>query len=174
AMISGQPPTGGASFYADTAVVAYRAPESDVPVTALQPKITSSSGNLNLALLDDGDLVKTTQLPKAPAGQQAWVQYEFASPQTMHAVTLMLNDPGAAAANMFGAAPSIADVEASDDGQTFRKLVDIPNDGGQEHTIAFPATSARFFRIAFSDRPPAGFLIRILRFQSSSSILACM
>ena len=157
AMISGQPPTGGASFYADTAVVAYRAPESDVPVTALQPKITSSSGNLNLALLDDGDLVKTTQLPKAPAGQQAWVQYEFASPQTMHAVTLMLNDPGAAAANMFGAAPSIADVEASDDGQTFRKLVDIPNDGGQEHTIAFPATSARFFRIAFSDRPPAGF-----------------
>jgi len=157
AMISGQPPTGGATFYADTAVIAYRAPESDVSVTTLQPKITSSSGTLNLALLDDGDLVKTTQLPKAPAGQQAWVQYEFASPQTMHAVTLVLNDPGAAAANMFGAAPSIADVEASDDGQTFRKLVDIPNDGGQEHTIAFPANSARFFRIAFSDKPPAGF-----------------
>jgi hypothetical protein len=157
AMISGQPPTGGASFYADTAVIAYRAPESDVPVTALQPKITSSSGTLNLALLDDGDLVKTTQLPKAPTGQQAWVQYEFASPQTMHAVTLVLNDPGAAAANMFGAAPSIADVEASDDGQSFRKLVDIPNDGGEEHTIAFPTTSARFFRIAFSDKPPAGF-----------------
>jgi hypothetical protein len=157
AMISGQPPTGGPSFYADTAVIAYRAPEKDVPVSALQPKITSSSGNLNLTLLDDGDLVKTTQLPKAPAGQQAWVQYEFASPQTMHAVTLVLNDPGAAAANMFGAAPSIADVEAGDDGQTFRKLVDIPNDGGQEHTIAFPATSARFFRVTFTDRPPAGF-----------------
>src|SRR5580704_10871952 len=62
AMISGQPPTGGASFYADTAVIAYRAPENDVPVTALQPKITCSSGTLNLALLDDGDLVKTTQL----------------------------------------------------------------------------------------------------------------
>jgi hypothetical protein len=75
----------------------------------------------------------------------------------MHAVTLVLNDPGAAAANMFGAAPSIADVEASEDGQTFRKLVDIPNDGAEEHTIAFPATSARFFRIAFSDKPPAGF-----------------
>jgi hypothetical protein len=157
AMISGQPPTGGPSFYADTAVIAYRAPENDVPVSALQPKITCGSGNLNLALLDDGDLVKTTQLPKAPAGQQAWVQYEFASPQTMQAVTLVLNDPGAAAANMFGAAPSIADVEASDDGQTFRKLVDIPNDGGQEHTIAFPATRARFFRVAFTDKPPAGF-----------------
>jgi len=53
----------------------------------------------------------------------------------MNAVTLALNDPGAAAANMFGAAPSIADVEVSDDGQNFRKLVDIPNDGGVEHTI---------------------------------------
>jgi hypothetical protein len=157
AMISGQPPTGGPSFYADTAVIAYRAPENDVPVSVLQPKITSSSGNLNLVLLDDGDLVKTTQLPKAPTGQQAWVQYEFASAQTMHAVTLVLNDPGAAAANMFGAAPSIADVEASDDGQTFRRLVDIPNDGGHEHTIAFPATSARLFRVTFTDKPPAGF-----------------
>ena len=157
AMISGQPPTGGPAFYADTAVIACRAAGSDVPVESLQPKITSSSGTLNLALLTDGDLVKTTQLPKAPVGQQAWVQYEFASPQTMHAVTLVLNDPGAAAANMFGAASSIADVEASDDGQTFRKLVDIPNDGGQQHTIAFPATSARFFRVAFTDKPPSGF-----------------
>ena len=75
----------------------------------------------------------------------------------MQAVTLVLNDPGAAAANMFGSAPSIADVEASDDGQTFRKIVDVPNDGGQEHTIAFPATSARFFRIMFNDRPAGAF-----------------
>jgi hypothetical protein len=157
AMIGGQVPAAPPSFYADSAVIAYRAPESDVPVAALQPKITSSGGNLDLALLTDGDLVKTTQLPKAPAGQQAWVQYEFASPQTMHAVTLVLNDPGAAAANMFGAAASIAEVQASDDGQTFRKLTDIPNDGGQEHTIAFPSTMARFFRVAFTDKPPSRF-----------------
>src|SRR5262249_54041383 len=147
AMISGNPPTGGPTFYADTAVIAYREAESDVPVGSLQPKITTSSGSLNLAVLADGDLVKTTQLPKPAAGERAWVQYEFASPQTMRAVTLVLNDPGAAAANMFGAASSVADVEASEDGQTFRKLVDIPNDGGEEHTIAFPASSARFFRV---------------------------
>lgn len=157
ALISGQPPKAGPTFYADTAVIAYRLPQSDVSVSTLQPNITSSGGSLDLALLTDGDLVKTTQLPKAPIGQQAWVQYEFASPQTMHAVTLVLNDPGAAAANMFGAAPSIADVEASDDGRAFRKLVDIPNDGGQEHTIAFPATTARFFRVAFVDKPAGGF-----------------
>src|SRR5215469_12355965 len=129
ALISGQAPTAGPTFYADTAVIAYRAADTDLPVSTLQPKITSSGGTLNLPVLDDGDLVKTTQLPKPAAGQQSWVQYEFAAPQTMHAVTLVLNDPGAAAANMFGAAPSIAGVEVSEDGQTFHKLLDIPNDG---------------------------------------------
>jgi hypothetical protein len=156
AMIGGQAPTAPPTFYADTAVIAYRAAESDVPVSTLQPRISSSSGSLDLAVLTDGDLVKTTQLPKAPAGQQAWVQYEFSTPQKMNAVTLVLNDPGAAAANMFGAAASIAEAEASDDGQTFRKLVDIPNDGGDEHTIAFPATTARFFRVAFTSNPASG------------------
>jgi hypothetical protein len=157
AAMSGQTPVPPATFYADTAVIAYRAPASDVPVSSLQPKITSSSGNLDLSVLADGDLMKTTALPKALAGQQAWIQYEFARPQTMHAATLAFNDPAAAATNMFGAAPSVADVEASDDGQTFRKLATIPNDGGVEHTIAFPAATARFFRVTFTDKPPSGF-----------------
>jgi hypothetical protein len=156
AMIGGQAPAPPPTFYADTAVIAYREPAGDVPLRTLQPKITSSSGILDLNLLTDGDLVKTTQLPKSPAGQQSWVQYEFATPQTLNAVTLVLNDPGAAAANMFGAAPSIADVEAGDDGQTFRKLVDIPNDGGAEHTIAFSAATAKFFRVSFTDKQPSG------------------
>lgn len=155
AAFSGQKQPEPQTYYADTAVIAYRAPTNDVPVSSLNPKITSSSGNIDTALLNDGDLVKTMQLPKAQVGEQAWIQYEFAAPQTMHALTLVLNDPAAKAANMFGAAPSVSDVEASDDGQTFHKVVDIPADGGVEHTIAFPATTARFFRIAFTEKPPA-------------------
>ena len=157
ATIGGGAQPASPTFYADTAVIAYRAPESDVLVGVLQPKITSSSGNLDLPALTDGDLVKPTQLPKAPAGQQAWIQYEFPSPRTMRAVTLVFNDPGAAAANMFGAAPSIAAVAASDDGQSFHKLADIPADGGIEHTTAFPATTAKFFRIAFTNKRSSGF-----------------
>src|SRR5450631_622065 len=65
AVISGQAPPPPPTFYADSAVIAYRAPKSDVPVSSLQPKITSSGGNLDLALLTDGDLVKTTALTKA-------------------------------------------------------------------------------------------------------------
>ena len=156
ALLSGQAPTAPPTFYADTAVIAYRAPESDVPLSSLQPKITSSSGNIDPAVLSDGDLVKTTALPKAPVGEEAWIQYEFAAPQKINAVTLVLNDPGSAAANMFGSAPSIAAIEASDDGQAFHKLIDIPNNGAAEHTIAFPASTARFFRVTLTEKPPAG------------------
>ena len=157
AAFTGQPQPASPTFYADTAVIAYRAPDSDVRVSTLNPRMTASSGNPDFSLLSDDDLVKTTQLPKPNAGQQAWIQYEFASPQTIRAVTLVINDPLASMANMFGAAPSIADVEASDDGQSFRKLVDIPADGGIEHTIAFPPTAAKFFRVGFVAKPPAGF-----------------
>ena len=157
AVMSGQSPAAPPSFYADLAVIAYRAPEDDVPSSALEAQITSSGGNLDRAALSDGDLVKTTPLPKAPPGKPAWIQYEFPTPRTMRAVTLTFNDPVVAAANMFGAAPSVAAIEASDDGQGFRKLADIPNDGGVEHTIAFPATTARFFRVTFVDQPSSGF-----------------
>src|SRR6059058_703508 len=112
ALFTGQPQPISPTFYADTAVIAYRAPASDVPVSSLNPKITPSSGNIDANLLTDGDLVKPTELPKGAVGQQAWIQYEFTSPQTMRAVTLVLNDPVSAAANMFGAAESVADVEA--------------------------------------------------------------
>lgn len=157
AFFTGQPQPKEPTFYGDSAVIAYKIPESEVTSSSSDAKITSSSGNIDTAILSDGDLVKTTELPKAPEGQQAWIQYEFPSPRTIHAVTLVLNDPAAAAANAFGAAVSVAEIETSEDGQTFRKVAAIPNDGGVEHTIAFPAVTARFFRVAFTTTPaPSG------------------
>ena len=50
-------------FYADAAVIAYRAAASDVPVESLHPKVTASAGTLDAAMLSDGDLQKTTKLP---------------------------------------------------------------------------------------------------------------
>ena len=157
AAFTGHPQPPAPVFYADTAVIAYRAPAEDVPLSSLNPKITFSGGNVDVSLLTDGDLARTTQLPKAPAGQQAWIQYEFPAPQTIRAVTLVLNDPVGAAINTFGAAQSFAAVEASDDGQNFRKVADIPADGAPAHTIAFPAATARFFRVTLTDKSPSGF-----------------
>src|SRR5256886_4516029 len=40
------------------------------------------SGNIDSSVLADGDFRKTTALPKASVGQQAWVQFEFAKLRT--------------------------------------------------------------------------------------------
>ena len=50
-------------FYADGPVIAYRRAVDDVPVESLHPKMTSSGGSPDIAMLTDGDLEKTTKLP---------------------------------------------------------------------------------------------------------------
>src|ERR1700722_1721562 len=62
-------------FYADTVVVAYRAPASDLDAEALHARITVSGGNPDLAMLSDGVLQKATKLPIPAVGEKAWIQY---------------------------------------------------------------------------------------------------
>jgi hypothetical protein len=76
--LSGTSYPKGLKFYADSKVVAYKIPSSEVAADALQPAITSSGGAIDPALLSDGDLVKTVLLPKAPEGEKAWIQFEYA------------------------------------------------------------------------------------------------
>jgi hypothetical protein len=94
-------------------------------------------------------------LPKAAAGRQAWVQFEFAKPQAIRAFTLALGGPVNPFADILGGAPPGPDLQASDDGQSFRKVATVPNDGAQVHTISFPETTARFFRVSFTTPPPS-------------------
>jgi hypothetical protein len=151
----GQKTPPPAEFYADTSVVAYRVPESDIPMEELHPKVTSSGGTIDGSLLWDGDLVKTNSLPMAALGQQAWIQFEFEKPQAIHAVTLKMGGAKNPFAESMGGAPPGPDLEASDDGQSFRKVVTVPGDGAEENTIAFPEVSARFFRVSFTTLPQA-------------------
>ena len=76
-------------FYADAAVIAYRRPSDDVSVESLHAKVTASAGTPDPAMLDDGDLEKTTKLPIPKAGESNWIQYEFAQPQTIRSLTIV-------------------------------------------------------------------------------------
>ena len=154
AVMSGQKPATPPRFYADVAAIAFRAPDDDVPMLSLHPKITSSGGSIDESLLADGDLVKSSSLPKAAVGQKAWVQFEFPTAQKMSALTLALGGPINPFADVMGGSPPGPDLEASDDGQTFRKVISVPNDGAAEHTVSFPETTARFFRLSFTTPPP--------------------
>jgi hypothetical protein len=145
-------PTAPPEYYADSAVIAYRAPASDVPLARLQPKVTSSGGQFDLATMTDGDLVKAAALPMAPTNEKAWIQFEFAQPQTIRALTIVLQgmtrNPFGGAAGDSGQA-----LEASNDGRQFKAVVSIPTGGAVEHTLAFSPVTARFFRVTFRTLP---------------------
>jgi hypothetical protein len=144
--------TPAPEYYADSAVVAYRAPSSDVSLAELQPKVTSSGGAFDLAALTDGDLVKTTALPAAPAGEKAWIQFEFARPQAVQGLTMVAGGGGRGGRG--GGGDSGQALEASDNGQDYRTVAAIPGGGAAERSIAFPAATAKFFRVTFRTQAP--------------------
>jgi hypothetical protein len=114
------------TFYADSAVVAYLLPSDDKTQTELQPRITSSAGELDTAALSDGNVNNTAiSLPSAAPGSEAWIQFEYPHPQPVQSVTLAtLNDM----ISIFGFDDVNAvypKLVASDDGVNFRKITDL-------------------------------------------------
>jgi hypothetical protein len=149
-------------YYADSVVIAYRRPIEDISLTSLHPKVSSSSGTLNYAVLADGDFTKTIQIPiPQRVGETSWIQYEFAKRQTVSAVTLATIKPDGAQAALDDVGVPNKIVEASDDGQHFREIARLA--GGKdtvaypppEYTLAFAPSTAKYFRVSFQRTEPA-------------------
>ncbi len=149
---------GGASkppeYYADSVVIAYKEAASDVPLESMQPKMTASGGSIDFGLLSDGDLVKTVALPMAKEiGDKAWIQYEFAKPETIRALTIVAGKRNAMDVFMPPGGESGKALEASDDGQTFHVVLQVPKGGATEHTLSFAPVTAKYFRVTFKTQP---------------------
>jgi alpha-L-rhamnosidase len=140
------------SFYADTVVLAYRQPAGDTTLAALHPKMTASAGTPDFALLSDGLMDKTAKLPIPALGESAWIQWEFAQPQTIGAITFAAHDPGWQELFRGNGAPERT-LQASDDGVAFRDVLKLERGGAAEHTFAFAPVKARFFRVTFKHVP---------------------
>ena len=143
-------------FYADDTVIAYKMPATEVQAASLTPKITTSGGDLAPGLLNDGDLVKTFDLPKdAKGGQAPWIQFEYPHPQTIRALTMMMVSEQTQLMNYLGlSVDGTSTLQASDDGQNFRPIVTVPKDGAAEHTLTFEPVTAKFFRLTITPPPP--------------------
>lgn len=140
-------------FYGDIKVIAYKSPDSDVSLTELNPKITSSGANFNLTQLTDGDLATTKLLPADTVHGFAWIQYEFEKPQTVKSLTIVGGgDKGPW--HVYGELKDTRGLEVSDDGKHFRRITFIPAGNLVEQTITIPVTTSRFFRVTFNNPPP--------------------
>ena len=137
-------PRGGAttSYYADAAVIAYRAPDGDQPLTPAN--ITTSGSRLDSSALARGDGEIATFLSTTDSPDGSWMQFEFAQPQRVAAVTLAASAPGT------------RELLASDDGAQFQPIAPILGGGSIPHTASFHPATARYFRVAFHSAPPPG------------------
>ena len=140
-------------FYADTHVLAF--PEGDAQAATLmsRARVTSSDGNIDPALLADGAIATPVALPIAPQGGVAWIQFSFDAPETVRALTYARTDH--APFEGFNGGPPGPELQAGDDGEHWRSIVQVPGDGATQHTLSFPAVTARYFRALFVTRPPA-------------------
>ncbi len=151
AALFGEPETPRPEYYADSAVIAFRAPDSERSFVQLQPKITSSGGQFDSGALTDGDFATAAPLPKAPMGENAWIQFEFARPQAIHALTMGIRG---VTRNPFGPpVESGQELQAGDDGRQFRTIATVPGGGAVVNTVAFKSVTARFFRVTFKTLP---------------------
>jgi hypothetical protein len=140
-------------YYADAAVVAYRIPDNDLPMAELQPKVTSSGGKFNLADLTDGNLAKSTLLPAAPVDQSAWIQFEFDKPETIQALSIV-TDGGEEMFGMRGGSNNRI-LEVSDDGKSFRTVIEISSGRIGQRTLAFAPVTGKYFRVSIKTPKPS-------------------
>ena len=138
-------------YYADSAVIAYKEAATDVPLESLQPKITTSSGSIDPLSArrwrpgEDGrapdgkgdgrqglDSIRIREAGDDPRPHHR----RLAKKAPMDAFLPPGGDSGKA-------------LEASDDGQNFHVVVDVPKGGSTEHTLSFAPVTAKYFRVTF-------------------------
>ena len=148
--------SGVSNFYRDSVVIAYRAPVADSAIM----RADSNGGDVDVAALADGDLAQAMSLKPRQPGAVVWVRAQYAQAVRIQGVTLALSTNDGLG---FAAA-----VEASDDGNSWRAVADIPKAAQVrrfallQQTIAFAPVTARFFRLVVKPDAPIPTSLRIV------------
>ena len=137
-------------FAADAAVVAYRVPDADKTQEELHPVITASGGTVHVPALSDGDVqTPALVLPPAPGGTSAWVLFDYGHPQAIQSITIGTTDDIVSFFGFDDQKAGFPHLEASEDGQTFHQVANLPYSSVAQRTISFAPVTARYFRVAF-------------------------
>ena len=159
-------PPKALNFYRDVAVLAYPTPAGGENKLR-QPAITSVPAGVDLKELFSTNGKSKAKISPLPNGQAVCVQLDYGQPftarsltyssrSTLKALVIATQVPESWADDFLGQGmkpiPALGVLEASDDGQNWRAPCTIPAFGYQhdywtQHTVSFPATTARFYRI---------------------------
>ncbi|MCA9258214.1 MAG: hypothetical protein KDA61_03385, partial [Planctomycetales bacterium] len=140
---AGNPPREGT--YQDVRVIAFPTPTAEHE-THIPSDVASSGPSIEGALLHDGRYNTSVSVKPDDEGGVAWIEQRFDAPTTMRAVTLA-GDAGIPVGRLL----------ASDDGVAYRTFATLPGSQlyrqARVRTFAFPATTARIFRLELTGSP---------------------
>lgn len=135
--------------YQDVAVLAFPLRDGHLPRNPA--RLTASgpvTGGRGLDALTDGRFWPAAELfadgeTSCIDSGTGWFQLEFDQPTTVASVRI-----GLPAQHGFGASPAPhARLEASDDGESFRSVIDLPASASPVRSATFPAVTASYFRL---------------------------
>jgi hypothetical protein len=143
--LGGRGPQRDPTYYRDSAVIAFRTPAAEVDMVALNPKVTTSGGEIDSKPLFDNDWNSGVSIRAQAEGGAAWLQIEFAQPFTARAITLA------------GGGIPVGRVMAGNDVEHLQPVISLPGAqlyrAGRIRTFAFPAAAAKIFRIEMTGAP---------------------
>ena len=133
-------PTMREGLYEDIAVFTYPTLPGELADRDNYPRISSSDGNLDLTIIADGRAEERTKIH----GEGSYIEYAFVKPTTVHSAQIIMNGRH-----------STVDLQASDDGQTWREIgtLNKVRTGKNEWGIddAFPeGVRGQYFRLVFN------------------------
>lgn len=135
-------------FYQDAMVFAYRVPAVSPPLLV---SASAEGKSLDGVLLSDGSFATGVQVPKGSPGKPTIVELTLDNPRPVRSVNVFMRG----AYQIFQPGMVASWLEASTDGSTWRKVVDI-GVNIQPTTISFPAVEAKFFRVVLAFIPGLG------------------
>lgn len=157
-------PPAKLGFYRDVAVLAFPSPAGSE--TVQPPTLTCEPAGLELATMFARD-GKKVRIPPSPKDQAALIQMDFGKPFTARSIAFSqrVNSKGIIVATQLPGNwsddnhgqgvrphPPLGQLEASEDGIHWDAVCTLPQrgfqlDGRERQTLAFPAKTARYFRL---------------------------
>lgn len=129
-------------YYRDIAVLAFPTPPAEV---APAPTVTANGADFDPVRLTDGNPDTVAGLPPADPGEAQFVQWAFAQPVTVRALTFV---PG------YGRSGERGELQVSEDGVSFRAVAAIvlgeTNLLRSPSCINFAPVTGRVFRLSFA------------------------
>jgi hypothetical protein len=133
-------------YYADVAVLAYRLPDDSAPASF---KLKTARGaELDASAVADESYETGVDVSKGTAEEPGYLLVEYQQTQTIRAATLFTSIP----ITLLSPPNVLPRLEASDNGTSWRSVIDIPLTGVPT-TVSFAPVSGRYFRVLVTANP---------------------